>query len=56
MFGFRFVKAQPTEYVMQFRDGKAVREGAGLSMAYSRRQFAGRGADRQRQRAFIFEE
>lgn len=34
MFGFRFVKAQPTEYVMQFRDGQAVREGAGLSMMY----------------------
>ena len=34
MFGFRFVKAQPTEYVIQFRDGQAVREGAGLSMMY----------------------
>ena len=34
MFGFRFVKAQPTEYVIQFRDGQPVRDGLGLSMVY----------------------
>jgi hypothetical protein len=31
MFGFRFVKTQPTQYVIQYRDGKPRREGAGLS-------------------------
>ena len=34
MFGLRFVKAQPTDYVIQFRNGHALREGAGLSMFY----------------------
>src|SRR5581483_3958088 len=34
MFGFRFIKAQPTEYVIQFRNGRPVREGAGLSAFY----------------------
>ena len=34
MFGFRFIKAQPTEYVIQFRNGRPRREGAGLTMVY----------------------
>ena len=34
MFGIRFVKTQPTTYVMQYRGGKVVREGAGLSFFY----------------------
>lgn len=34
MFGIRFVKVQPTTYLIQYRDGKAVREGAGLSFFY----------------------
>ena len=34
MFGFRYIKAQPTEYVIQFKSGLPVREGAGLSAFY----------------------
>ena len=34
MFGFRFVKALPTTFLMQVRSGKVVRSGAGLSMLY----------------------
>jgi hypothetical protein len=34
MFGIRFIKAQPTQYVIQFRNGRSRREGAGLSFAY----------------------
>lgn len=34
MFGIRFVKVQPTTYLMQFRSGQVVREGAGLSFFY----------------------
>jgi hypothetical protein len=34
MFGFRFLKAQPTQYVIQFRNGQPRREGPGLSMLY----------------------
>lgn len=34
MLGIRFVKAQPTTYVMQFRGGRVVREGSGLSFYY----------------------
>lgn len=34
MFGFRFIKAEPTRYVIRFRDGVAEREGAGLSFWY----------------------
>ena len=34
MFGLRFVKIQPTTYLMQFKGGKVVREGAGLSFYY----------------------
>ena len=31
MFGFRFIKAQPTTYLMKYRAGRVTREGAGLS-------------------------
>lgn len=31
MFGFRYVKTNPSTYVIQYRSGKIVREGAGLS-------------------------
>ena len=34
MFGLRFIKVPPTTYLMQFRGGRAVREGAGLSFFY----------------------
>jgi regulator of protease activity HflC (stomatin/prohibitin superfamily) len=34
MFGMRFFKVEPTDFVLQFRDGKAVREGVGLSFFY----------------------
>jgi len=34
MFGIRFVKSQPTTYLMKFKRGVAVREGAGLSFFY----------------------
>ena len=34
MFGIRFVKAQPTMHLMQFRGGRIVREGAGQSFCY----------------------
>ena len=36
MFGIGFVKAQPTTYLIQYRAGRAVREGAGLSFFYYR--------------------
>jgi hypothetical protein len=34
MFGVRFIKSQPTTHLMQFRGGKLVREGAGMSFFY----------------------
>ncbi len=34
MFGIRFVKAQPTMHLMQFRGGRIVRQGAGQSFCY----------------------
>lgn len=34
MFGVTFVKAQPTMYFMQYKKGKIVREGEGLSFFY----------------------
>jgi hypothetical protein len=34
MFGLRFIKTQPTDYVIQFSGGKPRREGAGLSFLY----------------------
>lgn len=34
MFGIRFVKAQPNTYVLQYKKGRIVREGAGISFWY----------------------
>ena len=34
MFGIRFIKAQPTVHLMQFRGGRIVRQGAGQSFCY----------------------
>lgn len=34
MFGLKFIKIQPTNYVIQYRKGEIVREGAGLSFFY----------------------
>ena len=34
MFGIKFIKVQPTLYLMQYRAGKVVREGVGLSFFY----------------------
>lgn len=34
MFGFRFGKFQPTDYVLQYRKGELVREGIGQSFFY----------------------
>src|SRR5262245_41161739 len=34
MFGIRFLKVPPTTYVMHFKNGRAVREGAGRSFIY----------------------
>lgn len=34
MLGIHFIKTQPTTHLMQFRRGRLVREGAGLSLLY----------------------
>ena len=34
MLGFKFVKFEPNEYVLMYRNGKVVREGSGLSFFY----------------------
>jgi len=34
MFGIKFIKAQPTTYLLQYRGGKVVREGLGLAFFY----------------------
>ncbi len=34
MLGFKFMKAQPTAYLLQFKNGRVKREGAGLSFFY----------------------
>src|SRR5438132_1553128 len=34
MFGLRFIKTSPTEYLLHYKNGKVVREGAGLSFFY----------------------
>ena len=34
MFGIRFIKFQPSDYVLRYRNGRIVREGAGLSFYY----------------------
>jgi regulator of protease activity HflC (stomatin/prohibitin superfamily) len=34
MFGIRFIKVEPTDFVLQFKRGKLMREGAGLAFMY----------------------
>ncbi|HLP59357.1 MAG TPA: SPFH domain-containing protein [Candidatus Deferrimicrobium sp.] len=34
MFGIRFIKIQPNDFILQYKRGKIVREGAGLSFSY----------------------
>ncbi len=34
MFGIQFIKIQPTTYLLHYKDGKVIREGAGLSFFY----------------------
>ena len=34
MFGIRFIKVQPTTYLLQYRGGRIVREGLGLWFFY----------------------
>jgi len=34
MFGIRFIKVEPTGLVLQYKRGRVVREGAGLSFFY----------------------
>jgi len=34
MFGLRYIKATPSSYVIQYRNGKAAREGVGLAFFY----------------------
>ncbi|WP_028840026.1 SPFH domain-containing protein [Thermomonas fusca] len=34
MFGFRYVKSSPSQYLFQYRDGRVVREGTGLAFWY----------------------
>jgi regulator of protease activity HflC (stomatin/prohibitin superfamily) len=36
MFGIKFIKFQPTAYILHYKNGKIVREGAGLSFFYYR--------------------
>lgn len=34
MFGVRYIKSNPSQYLLQYRDGQVVREGMGLSFLY----------------------
>src|SRR5687768_15111010 len=34
MFGARFIKTSPTEYLLHYKNGRVVREGTGLSFFY----------------------
>jgi len=34
MFGIRFIKFQPSEYALKYKNGKVVKEGAGISFFY----------------------
>jgi hypothetical protein len=34
MFGIRFIKSQPTTYLIEYKSGKIVRQGAGISFLY----------------------
>lgn len=38
MFGIRFIKFQPGVYALKYKNGKAVKEGAGISFYYSVRK------------------
>lgn len=40
MFGIRFIKIQPTTYLLQYRRGKIVREGVGLAFSSSNPEWA----------------
>ena len=34
MLGFRFIKAQPTDYILLYKRGAVAREGAGIAFFY----------------------
>ncbi|MCL2750764.1 MAG: SPFH domain-containing protein, partial [Coriobacteriia bacterium] len=34
MFGIKFIKFQPSEYALKFKNGKVEKEGAGISFYY----------------------
>lgn len=34
MLGYRFIKFQPSDYILKYRNGKIVKDGAGLSFFY----------------------
>jgi hypothetical protein len=34
MFGIRFIKVQPTDYILQYKSGRLTREGSGLAFFY----------------------
>lgn len=34
MLGFKFIKVQPTEYILHYKNGRLVKEGSGLSFYY----------------------
>lgn len=34
MFGFRFIKFQPNEYVLKYKNGRIIKEGSGISFFY----------------------
>ena len=34
MFGLKFIKVQPTVYLLEYKNGRVIREGAGLSLFY----------------------
>ena len=34
MLGIRFIKVEPTDFVLQYKRGNVVKEGAGLSFFY----------------------
>jgi hypothetical protein len=34
MFGIKFIKVQPTTYLLEYRAGRVLREGTGLSFFY----------------------
>lgn len=35
MFGFQYMKADPTTYVMAFKNGKIIKQGLGLNFMYA---------------------